>query len=130
MPDGGETFIASRGDARKRKAGGASDGDKEDSNWPRAFFDPDQHGQPEFTYRNHGRWPGVENRDENGILKETGWKYYREEHIVFFYTHSKNGRPTQFQPHHRQNNLGDGYLGRRGNRCKSQACFWATFITP
>jgi hypothetical protein len=44
-----------------------------------------------FTYRNHGRWPGVENRDENGILKETGWKYYWKEHIVFFYTHSKNG---------------------------------------
>ena len=48
MPDGGETFIASRGDARKRKAGGASDGDKEDSTWPRAFFDPDHHGQPDI----------------------------------------------------------------------------------
>jgi hypothetical protein len=32
-----------------------------------------------FTYRNHGRWPGVENCDKDGILKETGWKHYHHQ---------------------------------------------------
>jgi hypothetical protein len=33
-----------------------------------------------FTYRNHGRLTEAENRDEDGILKERGWKYHQKVH--------------------------------------------------
>jgi hypothetical protein len=55
-----------------------------------------------FTYRNHGRWPGVENRDEKFSKKQAGNTIGRS--TLF----SSNGRPMQLPLHHPQNILGDG----------------------